>query len=204
MLSSGGDCDHWGEGDESDLGSLSDSDGEVAHPGSGVGDADPSSDAPALEEPAEAALPQVFGASMPAHVEGGSASGAQPVVAARARPDLNLHFSVPGGEVRFYPKARRFAAHCHQEGHGKCRREKLAYSGALPSQGRPLGSLAAWLANDEYTCHEDHLVCANTIPLADRVAAREALKEAIGADSALFSAERPRRPHEPEEPEDCP
>lgn len=115
-----------------------------------------------------------------------------------------LHYSVPGGELRYYPASQRFAAHCENPLHGVCRREKVATGGLRPAQGRPLGYLVAWLERADYQTHRDHLVCTKFISLAERQAARLKLEEAIGANSELFAMERPRRSGEPAEPEMCP
>lgn len=127
----------------------------------------------------------------------------QPRRGGRESGDI-LYYSVPGGEIRFYPATRRFVAHCEEGRHGQCRREKLAHGGAYAPQGRPLGYLIAWLLDNDYTSHAEHLACTAVISLEDRQAGREALKAAIGADSPLFAHERCRREGEPEEPEQCP
>lgn len=121
----------------------------------------------------------------------------------RDRSDI-LYYSVPGGEIRFYPATRRFVAHCEEAKHGQCRREKLPHGGAYAPQGRPLGYLVAWLLDNDYPSHAEHLASTAVIPLEARQAGRDALKAAIGADSPLFAHERCRREGEPEEPVQCP
>lgn len=115
-----------------------------------------------------------------------------------------MAYAVPGGEIRYYPATRRFVAHCENPLHGVCRREKLAFAGARPAQGRPLGYLQAWLLDADYGSHDEHLACTALLDLPTREAGRQALKEAIGEAADLFAMERPRKEGEPEEPAECP
>lgn len=115
-----------------------------------------------------------------------------------------LLYSVPGGELRYYPKTRRFAAHCENPAHGNCRREKLAFAGASAAQGRPLGYLTAWLLDSDQATHAEHMCLTNVLPYSQRLDGRRALQEALGPNCPLFASERPRRSGESEEPELCP
>lgn len=135
-----------------------------------------------------------------------SQSASQALGDGQPRQPADASFLVPGGEIRYYAKTRRFAAMCEHPGHSrKCRREKVSHGGRIAGgQGRPLGYLAAWLARCElYETQRDHMVFETTISWEERSAAREFLHGIEGID-VLFAAERPRREGEEDEPREHP
>ena len=78
---------------------------------------------------------------------------------------------------------------------------RSASEGRSPSQGRPLGLLAAWLAHGAMCGRkEDHWNKDQWPSLEERSAHRELLALVPGSDT-LFAAERPQRPGEGPEPD---
>ena len=153
-------------------------------------DADPHADAPGDD--------QGDGAG------GGAVNDGPPLSGPVPRGGHVVYFEVPCGQIRYYVKTRRLVAHCHHAGHGHCRKEKLAFEGARPGQGRPLGVIMAFLAAaNDYEDHDIHLAVFTVVSFEDRVAGRNLLKGVAGSE-VLFQYERKQRPGEGEEPEDCP
>lgn len=185
---------------------AADTDGDMSGSGSDLfgssGDDDALGEAAAAAAPVGGALSASSGPSG-SSTDPPAAPGAQPAAPAMGDRGI-LYYSVPGGEIIFYPQSNRFAAHCEHEQHGVCRRMKTASAGIPGSaQGRPLGYLMAWLADNAYDTHDDHLACTHFIGLPERIQGRELLKTVPGCE-ALFAKERPLWPDEEEEPSECP
>ena len=71
-------------------------------------------------------------------------------------------------------------------------------------QGRPLGLLSAWLAMaTSFPNAAEHKAAISSITRADRVKARDELKE-VSAAASLFDLERDQSESEEEEPEAVP
>lgn len=150
---------------------------------------------PAAEEPAEASS---SGDAQMAPASALSAPTVAQPVRQVPRPQrasgrgqvADVQFAVPGGEIRYYARTRRFAAHCENAAHGNCRREKVSTGRPGRGQGRPLGYLMAWLAEAfEHDTHAEHMDNCVIISLERRQRGREALR-AIGGSEELFAGER--------------
>ena len=125
-----------------------------------------------------------------------------PLVAADLPNRISL--DVPGGSIVWYKSHNAFYGTCKGCGHGNCRRTRVATAGSSPQQGRPLGALVAWLANQrEAACAFDHK--SFVYPgLAARKEGRRALKDLIGIDHIIWQRERAKRAGEDSEPEEHP
>lgn len=154
---------------------------------------------PAEEPPADVGDAMVAVAPGPPVPAGGG-----PIVAGGRRPAEGVVL-VPGGELRYYQRINRFQARCTNPAHGsQCRKERVAQGGRKAAQGRPLGFLAAWLAQGAlHADQEEHQNIAASIAFDVRAAAREALRNTDGS-AELFSAERPLRAGETDEPRQDP
>ena len=130
----------------------------------------------------------------------------QPAAARVYRDDADRFFlELPqGGRIVYYAHRNEFYAECplRVHGHGQlCRRARTSNANhRRPAQGRPLGTLMAWLELSlEYETGDDHkTIFACT--LQQRRAAREALKLIPGSQT-LLAAERDKFPGEDSEPE---
>lgn len=114
------------------------------------------------------------------------------------RQPAEVELVTPYGTMRYYSTTKRFAAQCNK--HGKaCKKERKQNEGANPSQGRPVGYLYAWMKRQHHDTAHQHVHREAEQTLQARQAAREELKQLVGA-AALFNKERKQRPGEPEEP----
>ena len=109
-----------------------------------------------------------------------------------------------GGVIRWYGNGENFAATCPNPAHGKCVMTRASCGHAFiaaryPHQGRPVGMLAAWLANSGVPSKKDHWEKADMPSLSAREAARAELKTSR-AGRRILRRERSPRPGEPEEP----
>lgn len=117
-----------------------------------------------------------------------------------ALPTLELEH----GAIKFKRQDGSFCAHCPVHG-DTCRRTRVGTPGRRPQQGRPLGSLAAWLQLSG-TCStkaEHQALGVEALALPVRAAARHMLYTIPDADY-FFGLERERREGEGSEPEDLP
>jgi hypothetical protein len=123
------------------------------------------------------------------------------------RGHADAHAEVEGGSIAWHLTTNRFEARCNNTDHGeRCRMTRASTEGKRASavgQGRPLGTLVAWLASGgQFVTAYDHR--ANLPYDGDiRMAARSKLRESDdGLD--LLSRERAKRLGEDSEPEDMP
>lgn len=107
------------------------------------------------------------------------------------------------GEIRYYPAHKIMIAFCGQrssEHAPDCRMQRTtAPKGDLPSGGRPIGHLIAWLqqgSNFDCACSHKH---AALISLEQRKSAR-AYFQTLPNWERFAAFERPQRPSEPSEP----
>lgn len=112
----------------------------------------------------------------------------------------------PHGKISFYASKNVMEATCRVPSHGKCvltrtvRCRQGTEEHLVPKGGRPLGMLAAWLLKaGAAETKEAHWAFVRA-PLAERVAAREYIKQAEHGPE-LLAMEREQKPTEPEEPE---
>lgn len=112
------------------------------------------------------------------------------------------------GQIHFYENNKSFTAFCRDPGHLDCRRSRTSLESKNPNtrkragQGRPLGMLAAWLAeSSSYASASEHVHAhVDVTDLTQRKKAREMLL-ALEGGTSLAEKERPQRPGEAEEPE---
>lgn len=123
----------------------------------------------------------------------------------------SIEVQLPGGKLHYFFQDGRFQATCsnpcHKFNDTPCRLTRTSCSdNTFSCNGRPAGTLAAWLA-DAY--HKDSrfehrapfYICL--IPRQERLEGRELIK-AQPNGPALLSQERRRREDEPEEPMQVP
>lgn len=108
-----------------------------------------------------------------------------------------------GGHIVFYQVSNKLFAYCANPDHARCIRIRTAEANQRPnraSPGRPLGHLAAWLAEHSLATKSDHTMVFPSF--RDRQRARERWRQVDAMFSVLGELERPRRANEPTEPED--
>ena len=137
---------------------------------------------------------------------GDSSTPDAPAPAPRGARDVPVKVDVPGGTTGYHPKHDRFYRHCAVDGLAcrRCRTAKDEKDGMprRPERGRPIGALAAWLADaglDESV--EGDRFLAPRYSLAQRKAAREAVKASGVMARLLMTHERPQRAGEDSEAE---
>lgn len=113
-----------------------------------------------------------------------------------------------GGSIAFYPSKNAFEAVCEQKGHGRCvltRTQKGKRNSATGKMcgGRPVGFLAAWLAQGEHLVTKGQHWEKDKLerPLAERAALREEIAASGDAGRRLLACERPQEEGEPAEPD---
>lgn len=125
----------------------------------------------------------------------------------RAGPRGNADVTVwvEGGRISFYSSKKSFEAVCGNPLHktdSRCVRTCGVTSSALCG-GRPLGLLAAWLANNAQANKAEHWAADQFSPtFAERQIRRTMLALAEGTEE-LFAKERPLDDGEQDEPLDC-
>ena len=109
-------------------------------------------------------------------------------------------YAVPGGELRFYTKTKRFAAFCDcTDNHGRrCRRERKV--SLAVARGRPLGYLLAWLRlGHTWATNREHMDLGAFIAHQERVDSR-AWFEAQPNVGHFLAGEEPAPDGAPREP----
>lgn len=112
------------------------------------------------------------------------------------------------GHLSFNESEKKINAHCvrpeHNVGKTKCHMDRLI-SSRRKGQGRPLGTLVAWLRDAQYMDDkEDHQLCKSRILSVDSLVARMEARAWLKAKpefQRLFRMERVRREDEESEPE---
>jgi len=121
-------------------------------------------------------------------------------VGGRGLPDETV-FAPSGGCIKYYIQSSSFVAECSRH-HGRCRLTRTSNASTCKrAQGRPLGLMAAWLADHMVQNREDH---CNTLYVAMAYSHELRLQkrlELVGR-ARLEAFERPRDASrdEPEEP----
>lgn len=110
------------------------------------------------------------------------------------------------GELRYNSTSSFLRAHCDNPDHGSFCHRRRTCTGSngrgekASGQGRPIGSLVAWLLKkDSCETRESHMAMG-VQPYDSRVAARQLFLRQANADSFSNSAERPQRSNEGPEP----
>ncbi len=174
---------------------------------SGSSDSDDSSNGSSSEEIAGPAGPgvPVEIPHIPIAVEGAVAPGDDEY---DSDDGLDIEVQVGGGRIHYYGATKRFVAYCDDPRHKKCSRERVAWQGHRPSQGRPLGLLSAWLGDAEWESMREHCDIGIFATLDARRESRNALLARAAAGefdvARLLRRERKRRPTEEAEPDVSP
>ena len=130
--------------------------------------------------------------------------------------EASIVMYVPGGHVRYYDSDKRFEATCYNRAHwtdeGRpCRVTRTGLGGASVGEGdapngRPLGTLVAWLADGEHLLdriqHRNVFYIAS-LGIGKRKAARDLVREHPEGEN-IFRDERKQRIGEEEEPSSFP
>ena len=125
---------------------------------------------------------------------------------ARTRALFVLH--VAGGCLKYYGMSENLVAECGNAAHGKCHKTKVttlppAGKRGKKGQGRPVGALAAWLAQGaDRGTKEEHWKKELGPTFAERRAARDSIKELESGDSIGILGAEEDRPGEGSEPEE--
>ena len=133
------------------------------------------------------------------HDVGGDDGDRDPIV--REAPDLV--FQCEGGSITFYRKSGNFAATCDNVGHIRCilTRKGGTSKRTFGSNGRPLGCLIAWLAQNDQLSHNAHMKLRPTFN------ARQTLRRLYRASATFREFEQLERlalrPDEGSEPDEC-
>lgn len=137
--------------------------------------------------------------------------GHDPAPMPKAKPKAkaaDMEVELPNGFLRYYKATQVVVAHCAYHGEKACRLTRLmrGHKSALRAgQGRPVGLMLAWLADQHnHDANHDHVHMA--LPSFDSRAAERAAAAAGGNAQllALMAEERPTREDEDQEPEVVP
>ena len=124
----------------------------------------------------------------------------QPPLLHIGRQPAEQRIAVDGGSITFYLLKQVFTATCRNPAHGRCVLTRTAERGTRPSQGRPLGLLAAWLfMGQDLPSKESHWDRHTWPNQATRFYHRKKLAE-TESGKQLLAEERPCDDGEPEEP----
>ena len=113
---------------------------------------------------------------------------------------------VPGGRITYYENKKSFEAKCQNPEHGEtCKLTRTAVGSDRSNrtaQGRPLGLLCAWLADNKQSSKSSHWI-NRYFTQSVRKQHRDVLSTRPGA-ADILSKERARRAGEDSEPDDDP
>lgn len=157
---------------------------------------------------------EIAGPAGPGAVDDGVAPGADEGALAPGDDEFDyddgadIDVQVGGGRIHYYAATNKFVAYCDDPRHKKCSRERVAWQGTRPSQGRPLGLLAAWLEDAEWGSTREHCDIGIFATLDRRQESRAALLARVAAGefdvARLLRRERQLRPFEEAEPDVSP
>ena len=104
------------------------------------------------------------------------------------------------GCLNFNARTNTLTAHCGNEEHGDCRKQRTLKPGNKPGQGRPIGYLVSWLLQgSDFHAAWDHVHGSVVASRRQRIDARALFMEQPGSE-ACAKHERPKTADEPDEP----